>query len=334
MSALHDPAADQRAATGRRRSVMAGLAEMEPFDAIVEYGRRRRPVGVAIVLVAGLGLVLGLMTLVYHLTTGPFVDVEAYYEAGRRLNEGLPLYPTDADTNAADYYRYPPLLAILFRPLALLPYPVAVAAWMTVLLVALAATIRHLGARRPATWLVLAILGRPFGWALAVGQAQVLVTLLLALGSPLGLALATNLKIFPAIAALWWIGRRDWRQLARFAGWMAALILIQLVLEPANTIAFVQSTSLEQVGAVENLSPYGISPALWAVLVAAGLLLALRLAPTRWGWAAAVAVSVLAPPRLHLYMLSTLLAVLARPVASPSLAEIRRGGRPEPPIVR
>lgn len=43
-----------------------------------------------------------------------------------------------------------------------------------------------------------------------------------------------------------------------------------------------------------------------------GVLATLHLAPTRWGWAAAVALSVLATPRLVSYMLMTLLAALRR----------------------
>jgi hypothetical protein len=38
------------------------------------------------------------------------------------------------------------------------------------------------------------------------------------------------------------------------------------------------------------------------------LLLAIRLAPTRYGWVAAVCLSVLATPRLLMYQLSALLA--------------------------
>ena len=52
---------------------------------------------------------------------------------------------------------------------------------------------------------------------------------------------------------------------------------------------------------------------LWAGLVVAGSIVAWRLAPTRWGWAAAVALSVLATPRLILYQLMTLVAALRAP---------------------
>ena len=59
--------------------------------------------------------------LIVQIEVGALRDVRAYYDAATRLNEGLPLYPAGADPDAADFYRYPPLLAILFRPLASSP---------------------------------------------------------------------------------------------------------------------------------------------------------------------------------------------------------------------
>ena len=90
---------------------------------------------------------------------------------------------------------------------------------------------------------------------------------------------------------------------------MVGLLVLQLVIEPAATIAYLGFPSFDQVGEVRNLSPYAISPALWSAIIAGGIA-ALRLAPTRYGWAAAVALSVFATPRLLAYQLSTLLAAL------------------------
>ena len=45
----------------------------------------------------------------------------------------------------------------------------------------------------------------------AIGQAQVPMTLLMALATPWAIAFATNLKLFPALLAVWWLGRREWR---------------------------------------------------------------------------------------------------------------------------
>src|SRR4029079_10097462 len=76
-------------------------------------------------VVAFLGLLMGVYSIRMHLQSDPLVDVRAYWEAGARLNAGQPLYEPGEDTNAARFYRYPPLLAIVFRPLALLPLEVA-----------------------------------------------------------------------------------------------------------------------------------------------------------------------------------------------------------------
>jgi hypothetical protein len=119
--------------------------------------------------------------------------------------------------------------------------------------------------------------------------------------------------VFPALAAIWWVGRRDRRALALFAAWVGGLVLLQLALEPQATLDFLRTLGLGQVGNVENRSIYALSPVLWAVAVIAGVVVARRLAPTRWGWPAAVALSVLATPRLLIYMLSTLVAGLREP---------------------
>lgn len=268
---------------------------------------RRVLIGAAIV-----GALMGIETGILHLATDPLADVHAYYDAGARLNAGLPLYVQAVGTDEAAFFRYPPLLAIAFRPLAVLPFQAAALIWEAFLVALFAATIARLGARGR-TWIVLGMLALPTAWSLAVGQAQVAVTLLMALGAPWALALATNLKLLPALAAIWWIGRRDVRSLGWFVAWLAGLGLLQIVLEPAGTLAFPAFLRLDQVGNVANVSPYAVSPWLWAGLLAAGVVVAWRLAPTRFGWPAAVALSVLASPRLLLYQLSTLIAGLRDP---------------------
>jgi hypothetical protein len=288
---------------------MASAGRLAAFDT---PNVRRVLAGAAV-----LGLVLGIQTLILHLSTDPLADVHAYYDAGTRLNAGLPLYDQPATTNDNEFYRYPPLLAIVFRPLALLSFEAAAAVWEAFLVVCLALTVARLGLNRR-TLLVLGMLALPTLWSLAVGQAQIVVTLLMAFGSPLALALAAHLKIFPALAAIWWLGRRDLRSFAWFVAWVAAIGVVQLVLEPAGTLTFPSSLGLEQVGDVENRSLYAYSPIAWAVAVVAGTVVAWRLAQTRYGWAAAVALSVLATPRLLIYQLSTLVAALREPRSTAS----------------
>jgi hypothetical protein len=94
---------------------------------------------------------------------------------------------------------------------------------------------------------------------------------------------------------------------------MAGLVLLQLLLAPQATLIYVTAITLKQVGAIRIVSPYAVSPLLWGVLVSAGVVVVLRLAPTRWGWPAAVILSVVGTPRLLIYMFMTFLAVLTAP---------------------
>lgn len=274
------------------------------------------------VLAAIVGVLLGLETLALHLATDPLADVHAYYDAGARLNAGLPLYDQPASTNDAAFYRYPPLLAIAFRPLALLPFPAAAAIWEVLLIGALVLTVRRLGGGR-VTWLVVAMLALPTTWSLVIGQAQVVITLLLALGSPWAVALAANLKLFPVLVGIWWVGRRDGSSLVRLAAGLIALALVQLVLEPTGSLAYPAFLARDQVGDVNSVGPFAISPWLWAASVVLLVVIALRAAPTRWGWAAAVTLSVFANPRLLAYQLSSLVAA----VREPESGTVHKGAR-------
>jgi Glycosyltransferase family 87 len=260
-----------------------------------------------------LGLVIGIGTLVLHLRLDPLADVRAYYDAGARLNAGLPLYDQPATTNDPSFYRYPPLLAIAFRPLALLPYETAALIWEGFLIILFIATLARLGLRNEWTWIVSGWLAAPIAWSLVIGQAQVAVTFLVALGSPWAVALAGHLKILPVIIAIYWIGRRDWRSIGRFGAWFIGLTVLTFILEPAGSVAFLGFTDLAQVGNVENRSLYAISPWLWAAFVALTLGLAVRYAPTKAGWALAVSAAVLVSPRLLMYQLSTLQAGVRSP---------------------
>jgi hypothetical protein len=273
-------------------------------------------VRIVLTVAAGLGLLIGIQTGLLHLQMDPLADVHAYYDAGARLNAGQPLYEQSATTNEAEFYRYPPMLAILFRPLALLPFAAAAAIWETILIVSCIALIWRANPRRKITWLALGWLAAPLAWTLTIGQAQMLVAFLMTGATPLSLALATHLKVFPILAAVYWAGRREWGTLLRFIGWVAAIGAICFVLEPAATLQYLTFLSLEQVGEVRNLSPYAISPALWAIVTVLLLGAAVWLAPTRAGWFTAVALSVFATPRLLMYQFVTFLSALVPPADS------------------
>jgi hypothetical protein len=270
----------------------------------------------AVLVVAGLSVLAGGWLLVMHATTDPLADVRAYYEAGARLNRGEPLYDGSAGAPGG-LYLYPPLIAVLFRPLALLPFAVAAGVWEVVVVAATWLTLRRIGVGSR-TRLAVALLAVPLAWALAIGQAEPIVTLFLAMGSPVTVALAGYLKIFPWLAAAYWIGRRDAHAFLSFVAWVLALGLVQLAVEPAGTVAYLRLEWFGPAFGVRNLSPYAIHPLLWAVAVAVLLALAITRARTRAGWPLAVAVAVLASPRLLLYQLMTLLAALGGPRDGPA----------------
>ena len=109
---------------GRHPVVRWLLGPVTPV--VARRGPTAAAVGMIVVTVlAGIGFALGVSMAYFHLTLDPLADVRAYYDAGARLNAGLPLYAQAVDTDAAGFYRYPPLLAIAFRPLALLSYEAA-----------------------------------------------------------------------------------------------------------------------------------------------------------------------------------------------------------------
>ncbi len=181
--------------------------------------------------------------------------------------------------------------------------------------------LRYLGVRRRRTWIAVGLLGIPIGWALAVAQAHVPFTYLLAVGQPWSIAIAANLKLTPVLIAIWWLGRRDFESFFAFLVWMVLLALAQVVLETRGTFAFFSSVGVNQLGEVRNWSPFVQSPVLWGVLVLVGCLVVLALARTKWGWPAAVTLVTLSPPRLLVYMFMGLIAGIRQP---------KRAGEPDP----
>ena len=289
------------------RGIRLVLRDGSPTTAGLRRGAAMRWLWIAVAVIWALG---GIRMLLFHLSYDPFADIHIYYDAAARLNAGLPLYPPGGRI-------YPPLFSILFRPLALLPFEVAVVIWEGILLAALGLTLWLIGIRRPATWWAVLVLSIGIAWTLAIGQVEAIVTLLLAIGSPFTVAVAGTIKIYPLAVGVYWLARRDWRSLGRLVAWTTGLVLLQLVLDPANTLAFPATLSPGQVaseiGSEGNLSPFVLSPLLWAAAVAIEVVVAFRLGRTRWGWPAAVGLAVLAPPRVFSYNLMTLLACLGGP---------------------
>lgn len=279
-----------------------------------------RPWRLSVFALAVVGLLAGAWVFWMHVTGDPLADANAYYLAGKRLNEGVPLYHQPGAT-IADTYLYPPLLAILFRPLALLPREVALAIWESLIVVAFLVTMRT--ARHDRRVLYAAgILALPIGWAIAIGQAEVAIAALLSIGTPFTVALAGHLKIFPWLASLYWLVTGDRKRFVRFVAWVLGLLVVQIVLAPQATLTYLEFEWLQPVLGVRSVSPFAISPVLYGAVV---VLLAAAL--YRWrerpqAWALAVALVVLAYPRLLVYQLTTLLAAFGGPGTRQGAQEI------------
>jgi len=171
-----------------------------------------------------LGLAMGAL-MVHWMITGqvPFgSDCHAYWLAWRG-----PMYTVGPST--ADAYLYSPLFAQALWPLAQVPWPVFAG-----LVFALDAVL-------------LAWLLRPLGWAWSVplwlaglpevvaGNVDILLALvaLVGLRRPLAWALPALTKVTPTLGPLWFLIRREWRQLAIAVVGTLVVALPSLVLAPA-----------------------------------------------------------------------------------------------------
>jgi alpha-1,2-mannosyltransferase len=181
-------------------------------------------------------------------------DFHAYWLAGRNLLSGAPLYP-DATTilGLPDEFRYLPIVALLFVPLALLPYPVALAIW-TLLQVATAgavgiALIRPL----PYSWRPWAAAAYVFflGLVLEVTLGNVnLLSLGLALAAwrlrdravPAGvlLAAAVGLKFLPLTLLLFYVASRRWRPVVTGGVIGVAALALGALLMPDRTAEYIR----------------------------------------------------------------------------------------------
>lgn len=250
----------------------------------------------------------------------PLADLRAYYLAGERLNAGLHLYG-GAQIGDPAWYGYPPLLAIAFRPLALLPFDWVALGYCWAVGIGLALLVHRVGTDWRG-WLVLAVASYGLLFGIMVGQVELVTSLLLAVGSPASVALAGQVKLVPVLVGLYWIGQRDWRSVRRLVVVSVLLVLVQLVLEPRGFVEFVGG----MVGRYSRTDGYWypvdlgllhwFGPVVWAFVVAlvGGLVLL-----GRGGWLLAVVLSIVAAPRILVYQFSALIAVVpSRRLAGPA----------------
>jgi hypothetical protein len=135
------------------------------------------------------------------------------------------LYAGRTDWNAIGAYPYSPAFAQLLYPLNILPWPLFVAAWTAILIAAV--------------WFLTGpeyfLLGLVVGaMEIAGGNISLLLALAIVKGfrHPWAWALPLLTKITPGVGLLWFVLRREWRQLAVAVGATAAIAAVSLLLMP------------------------------------------------------------------------------------------------------
>jgi hypothetical protein len=244
---------------------------------------------VALAVVIGIGL----FNLLQAVTNWTLSDAAAYWNAALRLRDGLPLYPLLANVDASEVYRYAPWFAWATVPLSLLPVQVAGALWSAILLAASALALVPLVRAR--AWILVALFAPILVGISAVGNVQPLLIAPLVWSverrsGPVWIGVAASLKIFPILFAAVYLGRREWSRAA-----IATAVAVALWAP-----AFLYDLRGYATDAGQAASLFAV-PALWLLLVGAGIVATLRLARGRFAWLAAGVDIVVALPRLFVY---------------------------------
>ena len=155
-------------------------------------------------------------------------DARSYY--GLDLAD---LYTGRTDWNTIGAYPYSPAFAQLVYPLNLLPWPAFVAAWTAILILAVYLL------TGPELFLLGLVVG---AMEIAGGNVSLLLALAIVAGFrwPWTWAFVLLTKITPGAGLLWFVLRREWRQLAIALGATAAVVAVSYLLLPAQWEAWVR----------------------------------------------------------------------------------------------
>ena len=275
-------------------------------------------------------------------------DVWNYYAAGERLNAGHDLYalqPGDREVLLRPPYwtvplLSPPLIAVIWRPLALLPAEVAMTAWWLVGAAALLAVVAFTVLRAPPRTLLLLLLMSPMlAQAVVASNVNNLLVPLLMLAwfvwqrdrrhlAGAAVAVAVAIKLTPIVFVLWFIARRDRPSIVGFGlatGVLAVVSLLGAGLDThlrfvdiaLNTAIFAASPAslpgtLVDLGLPRELGP---STLVIAAAVCGALVVALRSRP-RASFAVAAIMAVLISPVVY-YQTVALFLVAFTPWLTP-----------------
>jgi len=288
------------------------------------------------------GLLFAVMAVYF---TRGFVpgDAIVYLAGGERLNAGHGLYeisPGDRPLEVKPPFwtvplLSPPLVAVLFRPLALLPPDAGAYVWWVASIAAIAWVLIEFWRRRPIlTSAAVLALVVPLTYEIGVGNVNaflLLGTVLIWKWSTGGqeghsgavAAFITLLKVSPIVICWWLFTQGKWRAVVGGVAVGTALIVVSILgagfdahirfLEITRDTATVGQSELSLAGLAKAIgAPASIASFLPTAMLVSGLLgvLLLRSRPG-WAFSLAVATMVLGSPVVNINSYAMLLACLA-----------------------
>lgn len=279
------------------------------------------PARAARLIVLAILIGIGISHVVFAIRDWPLGDMDVYLAAATRLRDGQPLYV--AGDVAVNSFWYAPWYAVLWIPLTYLPREVVAVSWSAVLLAGTAAVVVLM--MRQGRWAaVLALFVGPLLLAVSAGgnvQPLMVLALLLSLHRPWGpiaVAAAASMKFTPILLVAAYVARREWWKA------VASLAISAVMLFPAFLMG------ITQAGAQSSAAPslLGVSPVIYAALLAAALAVAI-FGPQRHTVLAAATAAVLAFPRLFAYDVTLVVMAVAVDRAE---RDNRDSGAGRPPV--
>ena len=275
-------------------------------------------------------------------------DAFTYLAAGERLNDGHLLYALSPGDRPVDlkppYWTVPllspPPIAVMFRPLALIPNDLGPYVWWAVCIVSIVGTVLIMLRRRPILiGLAVLLLSIPIVYEIGVGNLN---SLLLAgivgawyllvrrsdVGAGVVIAGMTALKLTPVVLAWWLVTQRRWSAVRAFVVGGLAIGVVSLLgaglpahLEYLGIVRQTSTAGASDLSLAGLARAAGVDPGLASVLPALALVagfVSVWLLRDRPGLAYAVAVvtMLVGSPVVNVNWFTVLLAALA-PVVWP-----------------
>lgn len=285
-------------------------------------------------LTLSLGIVVAAVTVVHVYSQslrGFYLDFRVYLLGARNLFNPH-LYELKSSFDLHFPFTYPPVAAIFFWPLTVLPFRGAAFVWTTLTLICLSVIVRmSLKLARPettaralgtATFLLtgLVVALEPIGQNFHFGQVNIVLgamTMLDVIDRPhrrlprgILLAIATSIKLVPGIFILYLLLRRDVRAALTAGITVAFLNLVAFAVNHHATFSYwtkyafdpqrmggiLYNSNQSIRGSVQRLAHHALSPsictALSALALIVGIIIAVRIAARRSELAALVTVGV------------------------------------------